>query len=405
MGIGRDLGLQLREWIDAGLDLAGSSALSNRLMDALGAEPTLRGPLRDLASQPLTLRALRLRGAEQQAALQSLEQLLAETYSPQVLAELLDLLACATGVGVSGAALSQPAAAAEGMGGGDRPGRSHPGEAAATDGAPAGGSASPPPARAGRHPLRRRQSLEAALRAIAPGLLCGATGALVLAWAAQELDRWTFARLGWSSGAALAAVLLLLQLLTLMPLLRPLRSLWLLDLPASGDPHRLWSWIAAPWLHRLSGEAILNALMLLILLGPTPLAPGRVVMRYVLTSLACLAGPLLVARRHGVNRHWGGASGAVAALIALAATLSLLQGHDHRFPLGDLAIPAWVLLLVNGGLQLSWQLPRQTPHDSSLPVHRLWSSTWWWGSLAGIGWALLTRAGELLGPLFRGVHG
>ena len=53
MGIGRDLGLQLRQWIDAGLDLGGSTALSNRLMDALGAEQTLRGPLRDLASQQI----------------------------------------------------------------------------------------------------------------------------------------------------------------------------------------------------------------------------------------------------------------------------------------------------------------------------------------------------------------
>ena len=438
MGIGRDLGLQLRQWIAGGLDLNGSPALANRLIDALGAEPTLRGPLRDLAAQPLTLRVLRLRGAEQQAALQALRQLLAETYSPRVLAELLDLLEAATGLSVPrpeaaplsgaeplGAEARGSAGGAEWSGSGAAsmplPLRPRPGDPPVVSSAepaavradpsrplPASAPSAAPVPVVRRWPplLRRRRGWEAQLRAIAPGLLAGACGALVLAWGAQEFDHRTFEPLGWSTGSGLAAVLVLLQLLSLLPPLRPLRRRWLLDLPASGDPHRLWSWISAPWLHRLSLEALLNGLLLQIVLGATPLAAGPVVLRYVLSSLLTLAGAVLVGRRYGVSRSWGGASGAVAALIALAAVLSLLQGQPHSFRLGELAIPAWVLLLVNAGLQLSWQLPRQDLQDGSRPLQRLWSSTWWWGTLAGAAWALITRASELLGPLLKGAgHG
>ena len=128
--------------------------------------------------------------------------------------------------------------------------------------------------------------------------------------------------------------------------------------------------------------------------------------RSVLSSLVCLAGAVLVGRRFAVSRRWGGASGAVAALITLAAVLSLLQGQAHSFRLGELTIPAWVLLLVNAGLQLSWQLPRQDAQDGSQPLQRLWSSTWWWGTLVGATWAVFTRSAELLGPLLKGAgHG
>lgn len=64
-----------------------------------------------------------------------------------------------------------------------------------------------------------------------------------------------------------------------------------------------------------------------------------------------------------------------------------------------------MLLVVYGGVQLSWQLPRQGSDDSSRPVQRLWSSPWWWGTLAGIGWAVITRVGELLAPLLRAGQG
>ena len=51
MGVGRDLGHQLRRWLEQDPEaLRQSRALTNRLMDGLGAEESLRAPLRDLAS-------------------------------------------------------------------------------------------------------------------------------------------------------------------------------------------------------------------------------------------------------------------------------------------------------------------------------------------------------------------
>lgn len=249
---------------------------------------------------------------------------------------------------------------------------------------------------------RRSTGWEGELQAIAPGLLAGGIGSFVLAWLSQELDRWTFERIGWSTGVALAVVLVGLQLLTLFPPLRPLRRRWLIDQPSSGDPHRIWSWVSAPWMHGFFGDALLNGLMLMILLGPTPLAAGKLVMRYTLTTLACQGAAVLVARQRGVMRRWGGASGAIAALVALAATLSLLKAHELAFPLGPLAIPAWVLFVVYAALQLSWELPRPGPEDTSLPADRLWSSPWWWGTLGGASWALITRATDLISPLLKG---
>ena len=394
MGIGRDLGLQLREWIHDGLELSGGPALTNRLMDALGAEPSLRGPLRDLASQPLLQRALRLRGAEQQAALQALQHLLAETYSPRVQAELLDLLDAATGLTSPRSEPTTPAsgpATSPATAGGKPPLHSRPGSR----------QVSGPGRRDWRRLVRRRPAWEAELLAIAPGLLAGLIAALVLSWAAHELDRWTFARIGWSSGTGLAAVLLLLQGLSLTRRLRQRRRAWLLSLPGSGDPHRLWSWIRAAWLHERTAEGLLNSLTLLILLGPTPLGAGKLVLRYTLTTLACQAAAVLVARRFGLPRLWGGASAVIGTLTALATGLSLLQGREYAFSAGPLTIPAWVLMVVYGGLQLGWQLPRQGENDSSGAAVRLWASTWWWGTLAGLAWALITRAGELLEPLLR----
>ena len=59
MGVGRDLGHQLRRWLEQDPEaLRQSRALTNRLMDGLGAEESLRAPLRDLASQPLLLQVL-----------------------------------------------------------------------------------------------------------------------------------------------------------------------------------------------------------------------------------------------------------------------------------------------------------------------------------------------------------
>ncbi|MFN5695644.1 MAG: rhomboid family intramembrane serine protease, partial [Cyanobacteriota bacterium] len=118
MGKGRELGLQLREWIEAGtLSLENGSALANRISDLLGDEQLIRGPLRDLASQPLLRQALAGPPSARRTALLSLKAELERTYAPGVLNELLDLLEAASGLpiprGLSAAPpLSQPAAAA-----------------------------------------------------------------------------------------------------------------------------------------------------------------------------------------------------------------------------------------------------------------------------------------------------
>ena len=115
MGVGRDLGQQLRAGLER--DPAGlrqGRAISNRLSDGLGANESLRGPMRDLASQPLLLQALHSDGASQRSALSSLQQQLQHTYAPAVLQELLDLLEAATGVTLPRSSTPQAAQPAAG---------------------------------------------------------------------------------------------------------------------------------------------------------------------------------------------------------------------------------------------------------------------------------------------------
>jgi hypothetical protein len=363
MGKGRELGLQLRQWVATGaLSLDNPQALANRLIDALGAEQGLRGPVRDLASQPLLIKVLRLQGGPQRSALQALSSHLAGVYAPRVLVELLDLLEAASGMEPSGRDAAMGSAAAG-----------------------AGLAPSPRP-----EPFQLLESLGP----LGPGLALAAASAPVLFWAGGELERWIFAAWGWSSGVVLVLALALLQALALGPL-RSLRRRWPLTLEGSGDPRRAWCWITAPWIHAGNGEAVLNLVILVILLGGTSLPLASLLLRYTLTALATTAPALLVARQGRVLRQWDGASGPIAALIALGAVLSLLHWRVHGYALGPLSIPAWVLLLIYGALQLGRQLPRRDPQDTSPPLVRLWSSPWWWGTLLGAAWALITRAQEL----------
>lgn len=372
MGVGHDLGEQLNRWLAA--DPAGlrqSRALSNRLMDALGANDGLRGPVRDLASQPLLLQVLHSRGAEQQSALASLTAQLRATYAPAVLQELLDLLHTATGQSPppDRAAADRPAAAPP------TPVEPSP---ATTAGVP-------------QQPISLRLQLER----FGPGLALSAAGALVFAWVGAELDRALFEGWGWSGGVVLVLVLALLQAFSLGPL-KGLPRQWPLTSAEAEQPRQAWQWLSQAWIHANGLEAILNLIVLLILLGDSPLQLGSVVLRYCLTSLACLGLATLCAARWQITRRWSGASGAVSALIALAAGLSLLHWRVFRFSSAGLEIPAWVLLLVYGALQLGWQLPRQNPDERSSALQRVLSSSWGWGLLLGLSWAVITRIRELL---------
>jgi hypothetical protein len=342
------------------------------LVDALGADERLKGPVRDLGSQPLFLQALRQSGAAQCSSLATLQQQLSATYSPAVLAELLDLLEAVTGQALP-RATPEPASPATPEPAAHEPSTQAPSPARIRKWAPP--------------PWLRTWLLR--LRDLAPGIAAAAGAAPVLAWLGQELDNLLLADWGWSSGVALAAGLGLLQALSLGPL-RRLRRHWSLNTGQAQDPHDAWRWITAPWWHAHGPEAAANLLLLLIVLGRSPLPLGAVVLRYGLTSLASQAPAALVAAHFGISRQWSGAAGPLGALVGLAAGMSLLQGRALAFELGPLTIPAWVLLLVCSALQLGWQLPRQNPDEQSQPWQRLLASTWSWGLLLGLGWALIS---------------
>lgn len=455
MGSGRSLGLALAGWLEAdspGLD--NGVALGNRLVDVLGAEQTLAGPVRDLARRPLLRQALAGSGTARRAALAALVVELQSTYAPAVLAELVELLE--VGLGVGGLAPSAPDGGNDGASGAavsprsaggsrtDAPGRVaipsqlvqeqgsggalHPPAVApeaslpfSTQGlqaaavVPAGAVVSPPgpvpsspapvrlPADPPGSPLVRRvpslnlRQLRRDLIPLGPGLALAAAMALVLAWLAGVLDREWLAPREWRSGLVLALTLAVLQIATLPGPLRFLRRSALLNQEESGQPRLAWRWVSAPWFHHRHGEALVNVLLLLLILGPTPLALDQVVLRYTLTTLACLALAALTARRQGLrHQRWGGASGAVGALVGLAAGLSLLRWRVIGFALGEITVPAWVLLVVVGSLQLAWILPRPHPGDPGRPGQRLLASTWWWGLMLGLGWSLLSWGSVLL---------
>lgn len=377
MGKGRQIGAQLNAWLaGAGRDSLQPRLLEGVLLDALGSEPRLRGPVRDLALQPLLLKLLQESSpAVRRSMLETLVQDLQDTYAPAVLAELLDLLEAATGQPLSRAAASGPSAA----------------------------PTPPSPGRADRRQHRRPlpvagQTLLRELQPLAPGLALAFANALVFLWLGDELGRLLPS--SWSSGVVLLLALAMLQLLLAGPLSRLRRSAPL-TLADSGDPHRVWRWITAPWLHHRQAEALLNGVMLAILLGDTPLPLGQLLLRYLLTSLAALLPAVLLARRWLRAASWDGATGAVSALIALATGVSLLQWRPVSFPFAVLTVPVWVLFLVYGAVQLGWVLPRQHPDETASPRRRLLCSCWCWGTGFGLLWALLTRLQEWLEPLLR----
>ena len=378
--LGWRLGLQLKQWLSQEAAPLRSQALANRLIDALGSEDSLRGPLRDLASQPLLHEALYGQGASQQAALASLSQQLQRIYAPAVLANLLDLLEAATELPVVRPA--PPTAASP---------------PAAT---PSPTSTAAPAAAEPSHPARTR--LQRQLRqqgpvlvAMGPGLALAAAGALVFAWVARELDRAVFEGWGWSGGVVLVLVLGLFQALSLGPM-KGLQRRWPLDDQQALQPRQAWRWLGMAWMHQRGLEASLNLLLLLVVLGNSALQLGDVVLRYCLTALATLVPAVLLAAHWKLQRRWSGAAGPVSALIALAAGLSLLHWKPVALSTPLFSVPAWVLLLVNGALQLHWQLPSGGSDRSGSPLQRLLCSQWAWGLIFGLGWAVVTWGQELL---------
>lgn len=233
------------------------------------------------------------------------------------------------------------------------------------------------------------------MHAIGPGSALALSATLVFSWMAQELDHKLFDGWGWSGGVVLVLVLGLIQSLAIGPLPR-LAQAWSLNNLQATEPSQAWRWVGASWIHTNRVEAAVNLLLLLILLGDSPLPLSEVLLRYGLTGLACLIPAAVLAERLGVQRRWSGASGAISALIALAAGLSLLQWKPMGFTTPLFSFPAWVLLLAYSALELSWQLPASGKGDApGTPLSRVMCSQWAWGTLLGLGWAVVTW-GQLL---------
>ena len=366
MGLGTTLGRQLRQWLIQNPEaLQSGRAIANRLIDALGADDGLKGPIRDLANQPLLLQLLHGNGASQASALASLNAHIRQTYSAEVQTELQDLLNAVCG---------QKSPASERA-------------ARASTAAPRPSAPAPKPEPLAGRVARLTPSLRR-LEPLAPGLALSACGALVLSWLGRELDRLIFKGWGWSGGVVLV---LGIAALSVGPWGKALRELWSLSSEQASRPREVWRWISAPWIHRNRAEAGLNLAVLLIILGDSPLPLGQVILRYSLTALACLALAAIAAECWSIQRTWSGSSGPVCALIGLAIGYSVLNWKLHTFKPIGLSIPAWVLLLVVGALQLGWQLPRQQPGEASTALQRLLASSCSWGLLLGVGWALISR--------------
>jgi hypothetical protein len=83
----------------------------------------------------------------------------------------------------------------------------------------------------------------------------------------------------------------------------------------------------------------------------------------------------------------------VGTLVSLAAFDGLVHRQAIHLGSGVLQVPAWVLLLVLGALQLSWELPPQAK-ESSRPWQRLLASSWCWGNLLGLSAGIASWAME-----------
>ena len=383
MGTGRQLGQQLQHWLkQQGGDAASTSstALANRWGDALGSDDGLKAPLRDLASRPLFRLALNQQGAAQRATLEQLSVELRRTYSPAVMAELLDLLEAFAGL-----QLPRPASPT------DSP--AEPAPRLRAPGRPSPGAS-----------LRR---LSRRLEPMAPGIALAAAAALVWMWVGLELDRLVFEAWGWSGGAVLVLLLALIEALGLGPLRRWQHAGLLPATSLHRPPSHpaAWRWITAPWQQPTRRQAALNLLLLAVILGPAALQLPDVLLRYSLVSLATLALAALVRAGQPAGEPageadapgWGGASGAVASLIGLGVGLSLLQGRSLGYNFGPLTIPAWVLLLIDAGFELSWLAQQRRDAGAGLwSRQELLRQPWSWGVLLGLAWALLSQAALLV---------
>lgn len=221
----------------------------------------------------------------------------------------------------------------------------------------------------------------AELRPLSIGIILSLGSAFALAWIAEESHRIALSKLGFSAGITLALLLSCLQIANRKVLKHPAGS-GSLDLGNASDQSSAWKWITAPWLHCQNREFALNIALIIIILGTSTASIWQTMLRYQLTSLACLALAIFLARKHNCQMVWGGAAGAVAWLIAEKSIAGILVNQATFFSIFSINIPALVLLWANGILQFTWL---SKPTDSKFKIKMI-SSTWLWGSLLGILW-------------------
>lgn len=368
MGIGKEIGEQVNCWLSTGeLISLPPQALANRLIDAAGSAPRLRGPLQTLGLDPLFQQLLREQNpAKARALLNSLTSELAALYTPLVLAELCDLA-----VAASGLVHNQSTAS----------------------GSKTPTSSGPAVATANRRTHLWR--LVCTFRPLAPGVALAAGSSLVLAWLGSEFDRVLFEHLGWSSGVILLFFLVLVQLVTRWGF-RPFRSAVLLDRSSAVDPRQAWRWVTAPWVHASDKESLINVVTLGFMICTTPLSLRDQVLRYALSSLACMVMAIQCSRWCHLRRIWGGASGFTAMLLSLDVTLSVLHWQEFNFTVGAMRIPAWVLLWTYLAIQTVWTVPVRFAGESSGVWQRVISTSWAWGLPVGAILASLTWLASIL---------
>ena len=366
-----ELGKQISQWVKDDPRLSkNTQLLLNRMKDLLGSESDeIRGPLIDIITQPLFHESLALNGASKDLAANELQKYIRNTYSHSICLQLKSFVEAASGVVVI-----KNVDPAYNVGN-------------KTD---------------SRELLRQANNLvKINIKSVvgktyeyfhlyAPGIAVSAAFALVFAWLGGEIDRFKFGKL--SQGCGLLILLLgIVELSRFVKLkVRNKTDKFMINSLEVTKPSYAWKWISHPFVHANAKEGVINIFILLIILGGTPLPLSEVLLRFNLTSLACLIGAASCAKKFEIAKVWSGASGSVAALISLACCLSLFENRPLAFDVGWISVPAWVLLVINSSLQMQWQIDQRAQNTGKYFSHIVLSSTFAWGTILGSLWAVFT---------------
>ena len=371
MELSRRLGNQVSKWVEDDPQLSKNTQhLSNRLKDFLGPEAsTLRGPLTDIVNQPLFHQTLLLTGSRRSLAANELQKYIQNTYSASVSLQLEYFLESATGIALTKAIDHV-----------DEPNKNNNSKE----------SLQYSNQLIGDHFKKFGFNALGTLNAFSAGIGLSFAFAMVFAWLGGEIDRLGIGELGLGCGFLIGFLGLIELSRVKISRLYNMFSGWMINSLEVDRREKVWKWIGHPYVHASAKEGVLNILILIIILGGATLPLSEVLLRFNLTSLACLIGAASCARNFGIAKVWGGASGSVAALISLDSCLSLFENKTLVFDIGWTSFPAWVLFVINSSLQLTWQLEQRGQDSGKGFFQRILSSTFAWGTILGFLWAVFT---------------